>query len=78
MSVEITQDCGTGGCLYDIQADVTEHIDLAGQYPDRAANMSARLAELSKGFFTNKDKGVNRCPADVPKGMPCACYLGIH
>lgn len=57
---------------------MTEHSNIASQYPDRAANMSARLQELSKGFFTNNDTGVDRCPSDKPAGMPCACYLGIH
>ena len=47
-------ECG-GGCLFDLEADAGEHADLAGAQPSVVAALTARLAELRGGFFTNAD-----------------------
>jgi len=63
------------GCLYDVVADPTEHFDVAGAHPDIVATLSARIAELAKGFYSNNDTLIDDCP---PGGkMPCACQAAI-
>jgi arylsulfatase I/J len=50
-------DCDkAGGCLYDIFADETEHVNLAQSKPAVLANLTARLAVLNQGIFT-PDRG---------------------
>ena len=49
-------DCGAGGELYDVQADPTEHVNLAASKPDVLATMQARLAALNAGNF-EPDRG---------------------
>jgi hypothetical protein len=69
-------DCATpGGCLFDVVADPTEHVDVAAAHPDIVAAMKARLGELAKGFYSNNDTGVDACPPGI--SVPCACYLAL-
>ena len=65
-----TLDCGAAGCLFEVGADESESADLAAQQPDLVASMTARLAELRKGFYSNADRGedVDGCTGD------CACW----
>jgi arylsulfatase A-like enzyme len=65
-----------GGCLFDVIADPTEHNDIAAQNPALVASMSARLAELVKGYYTNNDTFVNLCPSNIT--MPCACWAALN
>ena len=39
-------ECGTVGCLYDIESDPTEHIDLVQSEPGIAADLRARLLAI--------------------------------
>jgi arylsulfatase A-like enzyme len=64
-------DCGTPGCLYDLRTDWNEREDVAGQYPDVAAALSARLTDLIPTFFSNNDTGVDACPKGT---LLCACW----
>lgn len=59
-------------------ADPTEHVNIAAAHPDVVAQLSQRLDELLKGYYSNNDTGVNvpECSA-APAGMPCACYLAL-
>jgi arylsulfatase B len=68
--------CGAAGCLFDVASDEGEFFDLASQQPARAAAMTARLAELRAGFYSNSDKGVDidGCAA----GGDCACWAAEH
>jgi arylsulfatase I/J len=43
--------CPLTGCLFNVYADPTEHVDLAAAQPARLAQMQARLRELAKGVF---------------------------
>jgi arylsulfatase I/J len=52
---KFNQNCGSGGCLYDMQEDMTEHNDKASVEPGVLSTMLARLATLSKGIW-NRDK----------------------
>lgn len=68
--------CGTTGCLFDVVADYTEHVEISGHYPAITAAMRQRLAVLSQGFYSNSDVGVDDCPPGIT--MPCACYDALH
>lgn len=62
-------DCGSG-CLYDIEADPTEHVNLASSQPELLANLTQRLAELNQGNqFPNRGKPTLRaCERAVLNG----------
>eukprot|EP00937_MAST-01D_sp_MAST-1D-sp2_P002111 g2111.t1 len=40
-----------GGCLFDVEADPGEHVDLSAQLPALKAALAARLARLGAGAF---------------------------
>jgi arylsulfatase B len=72
-----TLDCKSkGGCLFETLSDPGEHDDVAAANPAVVSSMSARIAELGKGFFSNSDKGVDLCPANVTGD--CMCWLAIN
>jgi len=68
------------GCLFDIIADPTEHNDVATQHPAVVASLTARLAELRKGFFTNADdfSATTVCPANMGNVTPCGCWAALN
>lgn len=66
--------CGAG-CLFDVAADPREEADVAGAHPGVVAAMTARLAELAAGFFSNNDTGVDACPAGT---LLCGCWAAVH
>lgn len=74
--IEVQLPCGASGCLFNVTADPTEHTDIAAAHPDVTAAMSARLAVLSKGFYSNNDTGVDQCPPGTT--IPCACWMSQH
>jgi arylsulfatase I/J len=45
-------ECGTAGCLYNVFADPTEHVELSASQPSVLAAMLARLGELRQGVFS--------------------------
>ena len=54
--------CGTGeagspGCLFDIDKDPTEHVDLAASQPGLLANLSAALAAAVATSYQTGDDG---------------------
>merc|ERR1712080_5183 len=76
----ITMKCGTpdangsgGGCLFDLSIDMTEHNNIAASKPDIVQQLYTRLLELRKGFWSNKEKGVNACPDNIT--IPCGCWM---
>jgi arylsulfatase I/J len=44
--------CGGGGCLFNIEEDPGEHVDLAAARPDVAARMRARMAQLTRAAYS--------------------------
>jgi len=74
-----TLACGQAGCLFDVVADPTEHVDVAGAHPDVVAALKARLKELEPGFYTNADNftGATICPPDA-NVTPCACWAALN
>jgi hypothetical protein len=74
-----TLKCPTG-CLFDLEADLTEHEDIAGTYPDIVSSMKKRLTELAKGFYTNSDDFSNStiCPQDLGNYSSCGCWAAVN
>ena len=70
----MTADC-TKGCLFDLVADPTEHVDIAADNVALVGELTARLHVLKAGFWSNNDTGVDVCPPGI--GMPCACYVAL-
>ena len=66
--------CGAG-CLFDLRADPEERVDVAAAHPALVANLTARLADLARGFYTNNDTGVDACPPGTPL---CGCWAAVH
>jgi hypothetical protein len=71
-----TLDCGATGCLFEVASDESESDNLAAQRPDLVAAMTARLAELRKGFYSNEDRGVD-VDGCAGKG-DCACWAAAN
>mmetsp|Transcript_61810 Transcript_61810/g.171314 ORF Transcript_61810/g.171314 Transcript_61810/m.171314 type:complete len:688 (-) Transcript_61810:103-2166(-) len=63
--VRWTEHC-TGGCLFDVEADPTEHNDLAKdpKFAQKLAEMQATLAELNKALFA-PDRGEGQLKACI-------------
>ena len=57
-------DCNKG-CLFDIMEDMTEHVNIADQHQDIVTKMANQLDELKKSFYSNDEKGMNSCPANI-------------
>ena len=49
--IDVTEHCGDTGCLYDIQQDPEERINLANSMPSVLANMQKGLEEYRKTHF---------------------------
>ena len=73
-SPNIWHDCGAG-CLFNLSVDAREENDVAAAHPTIVAAMTARLADLVKGFYSNDDVGVDICP---PGTLLCGCYAAVH
>ena len=67
-------DCGAG-CLFNLTDDPGEAHDLAQANPQVVAALSARLATLREGFFSNNETGVDVCP---PGTLLCGCWAAEH
>lgn len=73
-----TLQCKRGGCLFDVWSDPEERNDVAAAHPDIVAAMSAHLAELQKGFYSNSDSGgTDICPAGTGQCM-CWAAANVH
>jgi arylsulfatase B len=68
-------ECGAKGCLFDVEADPGEHVDVAANNSAVAASLAARLAVLREGFFTNSDGPNFVCThnASLSVNGACAC-----
>ncbi len=66
--------CGSG-CLFDVRADPEERNDIASTNKEIVKSMTARLALLSSGFYSNNDTGVDVCPQGT---QLCGCWAAIN
>jgi len=55
------EDCGEAGCLFNIQDDPAEHVNLAGDaaHADTLKSLQAKLADLNKELFL-PDRGTGK------------------
>ena len=66
----VDQTCGETGCLFNIQDDPSEYVNLAASNPSKLGELMARFVELNKtafeapraGCFT---KSSPKCAADI-------------
>jgi hypothetical protein len=71
-------DCGSSGCLFDLIADPTEHVDVAAAHPQVAQAMLERLLELNSTAY-DPDRGSDdgaACKAAVARGMVWGPFVG--
>jgi len=74
-SPNIWEFCGEG-CLFNLEEDPGESVNLAAQHPQLAHNLSLRIDLLAKSFFSNNDtSGVDLCPAGEPL---CGCWAAVN
>jgi arylsulfatase B len=72
----VVADCATG-CLFDVNGDPGEHIDVAAAFPAELADARARLAAWRATFYTNNETA--RCAnASLPIAHACACDAGAR
>jgi len=64
---------GTGGCLFNVSVDMTEHDNIAAAHPDIVQFLYNRLQTLKKGFWENSEKGIDACPKNIT--IPCGCWM---
>eukprot|EP01084_Bolivina_argentea_P089087 160827_1 len=71
-----TLHCGSKGCLFDVVADMTEHVDIASQNVDVVESMTKRLNELKQEFWQNTKSGTDSCPKIAQNSSKeCACWM---
>ena len=70
-----TMDCSKG-CLFDLEDDMTEHVNIIKENTDIAKKMDERLVELAKGFYNNKIRGVSMCPKNI--NISCGCWAAFN
>jgi arylsulfatase A-like enzyme len=71
----------SAGCLFNVNVDPSERIDMATSQPERVEAMKQRLLELRKGFFENDDRGLDSCPKgfnNSNKDLLCACWMAVN
>ena len=65
-------DC-ENGCLFNVNNDITEHLNIANENTEIVKQLSNELKEAKKTFYSNNEKGENACPNNVTE--PCACWM---
>ena len=68
----------TDGCLFDLEEDVTEHVNIINDNQDIANKMDQRLVELKKGFYTNHEAGVSMCPKNISESCQCWAAYNLY
>eukprot|EP01084_Bolivina_argentea_P036017 66669_1 len=68
-------DCSKG-CLFDLEHDVTEHVNIINENLEIAKKMDQRLIELKKGFYNNNEAGIPLCPTHI--NMSCQCWAAFN
>ena len=64
------------GCLFDLEADMTEHVNIIDENMDIAQKMDERLVELKKGYYSNNEPGIPLCPSNITES--CQCWAGFN
>ena len=73
---DVTANC-SNGCLFDVEMnDMTEHIDIANEYPNIVSEMKSEFESAKTSFYTNNDTANNACPSNVT--IECACWMAKY
>eukprot|EP00448_Togula_jolla_P019505 CAMPEP_0170588842 /NCGR_PEP_ID=MMETSP0224-20130122/11046_1 /TAXON_ID=285029 /ORGANISM="Togula jolla, Strain CCCM 725" /LENGTH=587 /DNA_ID=CAMNT_0010912587 /DNA_START=75 /DNA_END=1838 /DNA_ORIENTATION=+ len=72
-------DCGSEGCLFNLEEDWTEHTEVRKENPTVATKMAQRLDELVVGFYDNSDLAseLDSCPPGLSSSA-CACWMATN
>ena len=71
----VKKDC-TMGCLFNIKEDPSEYNDIIADNMDIATKLNQRLVELKKGYYTNNERGIEKCPKNIT--MSCQCWAALN
>ena len=66
--IDVVEQCGDGGCLYNIKEDPEERVNLATKVPDVLKEMQQKLAKYQATYF-NPNRG---------KQPPLACETAMN
>jgi len=74
------EDCGSGGCLFNVAEDPNETNNLAAAEPQLLAELSALLTEANKGMFLpdRGDEVVEACANSVNIGGYYGPFVGVE
>lgn len=69
--------CSEAGCVFDIEADPAEHVDLSASLPAVQANLTATLAAvMSTAYQTKSTPGYTKCISASAFEMEHQGFLG--
>jgi arylsulfatase I/J len=68
-----TAHCGARGCLYDVDGDPTEQVDVAASNPQVVARLVVELAGAARTFWANNESGVCAHNKSLSIKSECAC-----
>ena len=66
-----------GGCLYNVEEDPSEYVDLADTETVLLSEMKSRLSALSEDVFVATPHGLDSCPEDIEDDF-CGCWMAQH
>ena len=66
------------GCLFDLEKDMTEHVNIINENMDIANKMYQRLVELKKGFYSNNEPGITMCPKNISGSCQCWAAFNLY
>lgn len=73
-SLQATElNCKDRACLFNIEQDPTEHVNIIDENVDIAQRMNERLIELNKGYYQNDEVGISQCPSHLTD-QSCQCW----
>jgi arylsulfatase A-like enzyme len=69
--------CPADGCLFNIEEDPSEYVDLSVSLPSMKANLTAALAaSMATAYQTNESPGYNNCVTDKVYAAAHQNFLG--
>lgn len=82
---------GDKPCLFNIQEDESEYVNIAALYPDVVKGMQLRMDQLRETFLDPPDLFADSCPenfrmvvevgvqgAASQKELPCGCWMAVY
>ena len=66
----------SNGCSFNLENDMTEHVNVINENSDIAKKMNDRLEELKKGYYSNNEPGIPLCPDNI--NISCQCWAAFN